>query len=350
MKNLLFLLSVLFLLGSCISDGKKTSKTQTSSVKQTKNSQKPPNPKQKVGTNNYNALVKRTHKFADNLDFDLAYMRKNGLPDKKHLSEFLGLYLKLHKAVKSKEDKVKINHRIEPFYQETLKPAYHNMSTVDDKLFKKNSMSYMRIVWLLDQLGFDISIHKKELAKIQTRMDNHMKKRGEWQRAIFDWYYDYFKLKKPFVLKNAKNLKGSIATKKEISFYDRKNAYVLTHFVFAAYDYGNKITQTRFNNDDLNYLKEILPQLITKFEFKKNDDLVGELLACQVLIGDTQSNIFKSSFNRLMNRQNRDGSFGSYAKYKKKVGKDVEFRAYLHTTLVCFESFVEFEARKSVFN
>ena len=51
-----------------------------------------------------------------------------------------------------------------------------------------------------------------------------------------------------------------------------------------------------------------------------------------------------------MNRQNQDGSFGGYEKYRAKIGNDAEFRAYLHTTLVCFETFVEFEDRKSVFN
>ena len=50
-----------------------------------------------------------------------------------------------------------------------------------------------------------------------------------------------------------------------------------------------------------------------------------------------------------MRRQNQDGSFGAYENYRKKIGKDVAFRAYLHTTLVCFETFVEFEERKHVF-
>ena len=351
MKKILFVFSILFLFSSCTAETKtkKAPKNEVAKVATSAKQVKQPN-KRKVGANNYADLLNRSKKYADNLKFDLKYIRTQGLPDKKYLAEFLGLYLKLKKGLKSKSASEEIKKRLTPFYQETLQPSYHNMGQVDDKLFKKNSMSYMRIMWLLDQLGFDISLHKKELAKIQKRMDNHMVKRGPWQRAVFDWYYDYFKIAKPKALKNAKQLKGSIGTRKELNFYKRQQAYVLTHFVFAAYDYGNKITQDRFTKEDINYLKEILPQIIAKFELKRNDDLVGELLTCQVLIGDTKTSAFKKSYKRLMSRQNNDGSFGGYENYRKKVGDDAEFRAYLHTTLVCLETFVEFEERKSVFN
>jgi len=349
MKKVLFILSILFIFSSCIAETKQKTKP-VSKVENKKPKPKKNTNKRKVGNNSYPELLKRTKNYADNLEFNLEYIRKIGLPDKKHLAEFLGMYLKLNKALQSKKDKESIKQRLTPFYQETLKSSYHNMASVDDKLFKKNSMSYMRIMWLLDQLGFDIKLYKKELAKVQKRMDDHMGKRGAWQRAVFDWYYDYFKIAKPNALRNAKKLKGAIATKKELSFYNRQQAYVLTHFVFAAYDYGNKLTQTRFNKDDLNYLQQILPQIIAKFELKRNDDLVGELLTCQVLIGDTETAAFKKSYKRLMRRQNNDGSFGAYENYRKKVGDDVEFRSYLHTTLVCFETFVEFEDRRSVFN
>jgi len=348
MKKSLLLLSILFLFVNCVSETKKkpskviNTKSKATKVKHSN--------KRKVGKNTYDALVKRTKNYADHLEFNLEYIRKKGLADKKHLAEFLGLYWKLNKALKSPQAKAEIKKRLDPFYKETLKPSFHNMATVDDKLFKKNSMSYMRILWLLQELGYDTTLYKKELAKVQKRMDDHMKIRGEWQKAVFDKYYDFFKIKKPAVLKNAKKLKGAIGQRQKLNFYNRSNAYVLTHFVFAAYDYGNKTTQNRFTKEDIDYLKEILPQIIAKFELKANDDLVGELLTCQVLIGDTSSPKFKKSYNRLMSRQNQDGSFGGYEKYRKKVGNDAEFRAYLHTTLVCLETFVEFEDRKSVFN
>lgn len=346
MKKIIALFIVLLVFTNCVSETKKANNTKPQKV--VNNSKKNiTNKKTKVGKNTYSALIKRTQNYANNLKFDLAYIRNKGLADKKYLAEFLGLYWKLNKAFKNNNERVLIKKRLQPYYEETLKSRFHNMATVNDKLFKKNSMSYMRIMWLLQELGFDISFYENELAKVQKRMDDHMKIRGEWQKAVFDKYYDFFKIDKPRILTNAKKLKGAIGAKKPLNFYNRSQSYVLTHFIFAAYDYGNKTTQNRFNKKDITYLKEILPQIIAKFELKRNDDLVGELLTCQVLIGDTKTPEFKQSYKRLIRRQNIDGSFGGYEKYRKKIGDDAEFRAYLHTTLVCLETFVEFEERKN---
>jgi hypothetical protein len=239
-----------------------------------------------------------------------------------------------------------IDTHLKSIYIEIGKSTFHNMATVNDKLFKKNSMSYMRIMWLLEQLDYDLTSYKMEFNKIKIRMDKHMTVRGEWQRAVFDGYYDFFKLTKPTVLKHAKSLKGPISYQKPIEFYNRSQAYIITHFVFAAYDYGNKITQTRFTKSDINYLEKILPQIIKKFEAKRNDDIVGELLTCLVLINKSDTQLFKKSYNRLISRQNKDGSFGAYERARSKYGSDLEFRYYLHTTLVDIELFIEKEFRK----
>ncbi|MCF6351189.1 MAG: hypothetical protein L3J23_09230 [Flavobacteriaceae bacterium] len=343
MKKILLILSVLILI-SCKTETKKITKVKSNTISKVKITSE--DDKSKVGKNTYEEALKRTHKFATELNFDIDYIRKKGLADKKFLAEYLGLFLKLKKASKTDIEKENINQKIIPFYQKTKEPNFHNMAKVPDKLFKKNSMSYMRVLWLLDELEFDTNFYKKELAKIQTRMDNHMKVRGEWQKAVFDKYYDYFKIKKPITLKYAHKLKGPISYERPLSFYNRSKAYILTHFVFAAYDYGNKTTQTRFTKSEMNYLTNILPQIITKFETQNNDDLVSELLTCLVLINKDETPAFNKSYNRLLNRQNKDGSFGNYEKYRKKIGSDVEFRQYLHTTLVSIEMFIEHNFRK----
>jgi hypothetical protein len=342
MKNVIILF-VLLILSSCVIEPKKVTKSTKKSTAKVKVLGQ--NDKQKVKKNTYDALIKRTQNFAYDLNFNLDYIRKKGLPDKKYLAEYIGLFLKLKKAAATPAEKEKLKQKITPIYKKTLLPDYHNMAKVDDKLFKKNSMSYMRIMWLLQELDFDISLHKKELEKVQKRMDDHMKVRGEWQKAVFDKYYDFFKIKKPIILKYAHKLKGAIGYQRPASFYDRTQAYILTHFVFAAYDYGNKTTQTRFTKSDIDYLGGILPQLISKFEAINNDDLVGELLTCLVLIKKDKTASFKKSYHRLLNRQNNDGSFGNYEKYRNKIGSDVEFRQYLHTTLVDVEMFIEHKVR-----
>ena len=73
---------------------------------------------------------------------------------------------------------------------------------------------------------------------------------------------------------------------------------------------------------------------------------MAELLTCLIFIDDTKTKSFKTSYKRLLSRQNNDGSFGSYERTRKKIGSDVEFRQYMHTTLVALETLVEFEDRK----
>ncbi len=346
MNKIIYFLAILAF-SSCISEPKKKKIVKKNSNK-TVTTSKSRNLKQKVGNSNtYKKALKRTKKYAYTLKFDLDYIRKKGLPDKKHLAEYLGLFLKLKKASTSEAEKQEIIAKVKPLYDKIQEPAFHNMAEVSDKLFKKNSMSYMRIMWLLKELNFDISAYKKEFDKIKKRMDAHMKVRGEWQRAVFEKYYNFFKLKKPIELKYAKKLKGPIAYQKPLEFYDRTQSYILTHFIFAAYDYGNKTTQNRFSKSDLDYLAEILPKIIQKFELKNDDDLVGELLTCLVLIGKTEAPSFKQSYRRLLYRQNIDGSFGLYERGRKKFGNDIEFRYYLHTTLVDMELFIEKNYREN---
>lgn len=343
-KNMTIILCVMLLI-SCISEPKKnTNKTTKKETVAKVKIQSKTNKKGKVGKNTYEEALKRTNDFANNLNFDMEYIRNKGLGEKKFLAEYIGLFSKLYK-VASEEEKLKIKQKIKPFYEETLKAKYHNMAKVDDKLFKKNSMSYMRILWLLNELDFDTSFYRKELVKVQKRMDDHMSKRGEWQKAVFEKYYTFFKIEKPTLIKYANKFKGPITYRRPLSFYDRTKAYNLTHFVFVAYDYGNKITQTRFSKKDIDYLATILPQLIANFEAKGNDDIVGELLTCLVLVDKTATASFKKSYQRLLNRQNNDGSFGSYERLRKKYKNDVEFRAYLHTTLVDIELFIEYDFR-----
>lgn len=346
LKKTIYLL-ILILSTSCISGQKKQVKKPKNVSKTVNTSHKQYLKKQKVGKNTVEQAVNRTKNFANNLHFDLDYIRNKGLADKKFLAEYLGLFLKLKKYYHNTKTDKEITAKLKPVFLKINQKEFHNMASVNDKLFKKNSMSYMRIMWLLDQLGYDISDYKKAFFKIKKRLDDQMKIRGEWQRAVFSKYYDYFKLQKPIELKYAQKLKGPVDYRKPIAYYNQSNAYVLTHFIFAAYDYGNALTQNRFDKEDLKYISDILPQIIKKFEAKNNDDLVGELLTCQVLTRQTNTAEFKQSFNRLLSRQNQDGSFGNYEKYRKKIGNDIEFRAYLHTTLVAIETFIEDAYRKN---
>jgi DNA relaxase NicK len=110
------------------------------------------------------------------------------------------------------------------------------MAIVDDKLFKKNSMSYLRVMWLLKQLDFDISHYQKEVKRIMGRMNAHLAQRGAWQKEVFKEYYKDFGYQLPPVLKT--NLIDNGVIKKQLAFnkYKKNDAYSFTHFVFAGFE------------------------------------------------------------------------------------------------------------------
>jgi hypothetical protein len=290
-------------------------------------------------------LVAKTkaHNWISNLKFDLDYIQKKKLGDKKFLAEYLGFYWKLFKSEKDKLAKEQILKQVQPYYNFTLKDEYHNMQDIDDKLFKKNSMSYLRVMWLLDELGFDISKYRQEVDRIKPRLDLHLKIRGNWQKEVFKEYYSFFDMKMPKTLQMTKINNGVIAKQLAFEKYDRNKAYNFTHFVFAAFEYGNKTTQSRFNTSDIAYIKEILPKFTYHYRMvKPNIDLLGEFVTCMVFMGFTDTVEFQKSYNYLLLHQNDNGSWGSYEKARAKIGNDIDFRAYLHTTLVVLEALIEY--------
>jgi len=294
-------------------------------------------------TSTYQTAKANAYHWTTQLDFNMDYIVSKKLADKKHLAELLGLYWKLHKATDDDGLKKEIKDQVQPLYNYILKPKYHNMSLVSDKLFKKNSMSYLRVMWLFQRLDFDISTYQKEVKKIMPRMNTHLKIRGTWQKEVFKEYYTFFNYKMPNVLKLSKPTNGVIDQKHSFEKYDKAATYKLTHFVFAAFEYGNKTTQNRFDSDDLAYLNELLPKLTQKYRSgTPNIDLLGELFTCMVYLNNTNTTEVETTYQYLLTHQNKNGSWGLYEKHRKRLGKDVDIRAYLHTTLVVLEGLIAY--------
>jgi len=291
----------------------------------------------------YSETRKKTVNWINHHKLDLAYIRKKKLGEKKFLAEFLGLHWKLYKSTHDKAIKKALKLRVEPYYNSIQESAYHNMESLDDKLFKKNSMSYLRVMWLFKEMDFDISHYQKEFNKVKKRMSTHLKTRGNWQKEVFKEYYEYFKFEMPQILKNTKTNNGIIDTQLPFERYNKSKAYNFTHFVFAGFEYGNKTTQTRFDQKDILYIKNILPKF-TKYyrETKPNIDLLGEFVTCMVYMGFTQTEEFKKSYQYILDNQNENGTWGHYERYRKKIGSDVVFRVYQHTTLVNLEAILEY--------
>ena len=192
-------------------------------------------------------------------------------------------------------------------------------------------------------MDFDITHYLKEFNKIKGRMGAHLKSRGKWQKEVFKFYYTYFGFKMPKILKDTKLNNGVIDAELAFDKYTKNKAYNFTHFVFAGFDYGNKTTQNRFSKKNIAYIKKILPEFTMYYrEVKPNIDLLGEFVTCMVFMGFTDSDEFKKSYQYILDNQNTNGTWGNYEKRRKKIGSDVEFKAYQHTTLVVLEALIEY--------
>jgi len=277
--------------------------------------------------------VQKAKAWLDTLNIDLQAIANKGYGDKKRLSELLGAYWVLHRYSTNIEQE-KIQKHIEPFYQYTQTKQYLNLLTQNDKLFKKNSMSYFRIMWLFKEMNFDISHLLKEFKNIQPRMDAHLAQRGDWQKSMFARYYDIFELTKPSSIAHTERLTGIIGKERPLTKYKRMHSYMLTHQIFVAFDYGNKTTQTRFNEKELKYLRRKLPLIVKHYHAKENWDLVAELLTCMIYLNQAHNKAFKSAYNALLDAQNENGTWGDYEKLRPKYGEFTDSKYYLHTTEV----------------
>jgi hypothetical protein len=285
--------------------------------------------------------IKRAKEWLDRLYLNLDLIAKYGYGDKKRLSELLGAYWMLYRYSTPKEQE-QIRKRVEPFYAYTKKEKYLNLASLDAKLFKKNSMSYLRIMWLLREMHYDIThlmdyFHKH----LKTKMDAHLVQRGPWQKSMFARYYEFFNLEKPPVIQKTSHLKGLIGARLKIEKYKIRNSYALTHQIYVAYDYGATKKQTRFSEEDMKYIKPTLLGLAQYYRQRKSWDIHAEIVQCLIYVGETKHKEFTKSYNALLNAQNYNGSWGSYDHLKKQYGNFVDSKYYLHTTGVALSAIVE---------
>jgi len=284
--------------------------------------------------------IQNATKWLNNLTIDIEQIAAKGYGDKKRLSEALGTYWMIHKY-SNKSTQASIEKRVTSLYEYTRKPQYLNLLSQNDALFKKNSMSYLRIMWLLREMNFDISHLKTQFKKLKPRMDSHLKARGPWQKSMFAHYYDMFGFTKPTSIVNTQNMTGLIGEERPLKKYKRMHAYMLTHQVFVAFDYGHKKIQTRFNEKELKYLRSKLPLIVKHYQAKRNWDLVAELLSCMIYLDLTQHKYFQSAYEALIYAQNDNGSWGDYERLRPKYGKNTEIKYYLHTTGVALATLLE---------
>jgi hypothetical protein len=224
-------------------------------------------------------------------------------------------------------------------------PAYHNMLSCDAREFRQNSMSYLRVMWLMEHAGLDTSTYGEALKAAKHRFDEDLSARGPWQQAMFARYYDDFGLEKPPALLSDHAELGVIRRRLPVEQYDRLQGYQLTHEILVAYDYGYAEAQETFTADDIAYLREVLPALIDQQIGRDDPDLLSELLTGMALLGWRDHPAAKRGVDYLLQHQNANGTWGDYEAERARIGELVDQYLYLHTTLAGIQALLELYER-----
>lgn len=286
------------------------------------------------------------------LDVDPQLLGQRGIKGKKKLGEYLeAMKVLLRDTHISPEDDKELRGRLQTVLDAALTEDYHNMRTCGDKEFKENSMSYLRVMQTLQSIGIDrfYREYKKQLLLAKPRLDASMEKRGSRARDAFRQYYLQFDIDLPDALlpdfdemdETTASASPNGVIKKRVLEMTRENAYRVTHEIFEAFDYGEKHYQDSFNEKDLIYLENILPQLAKGLAEHQDWDLVAEIISCMNYLQLQVAPEFTESVRLLLSAQNADGTWGNYEDSRGRYGDFVDHQLYLHTTMAALRALEE---------
>jgi hypothetical protein len=288
----------------------------------------------------YRRAELRARAWLDALEVDSVELTKHGVTGKKKLGEILGVYSVFY-GYATGEDEHAIQKRARELARQTERSEYHNLQTCSDGEFRKNSMSYLRVMKLMQQFGFDISRYWSEVDAVKARLDGHLEQRGAWQRDMFARYYDHFGLAKPPLLDPGAQDGGILAERKPAARLDWRDTYRVTHAVFVAYDYGTRRSPDSLSDEDLEYLRELIPRLLADATASRDPDLGGELLLAATYLSFNKDPAYPAAAKQLLATQNSDGSWGDDERYRSRYGPYLDQRNYLHTTGVVLKALAE---------
>lgn len=281
----------------------------------------------------YKTAIQRAKTWVDNLEIDPMELRAHRVKGKKKLAECLDFYIRLW-SIASPEEKTLLMTEMKKRAAITYEPRYHDMGIINNRQFKEDATSYLRVAFLMDRNGMDTTRYREEIKKILPRLNAHMVIRGTDQRMAFHLYYQHFGLAEPFSLKSAFKAGVIAARKKPADFQHKMDVYSLTHEIFVPYQFGNKLDARFFSNEDKTYLRHALDILTQHYIKLNNPDVVGELSSCLSYLQLTDLPVYRQALSYLLNRQQADGKWGNYESYRLFYGRYADQGFYLHTTLV----------------
>jgi len=280
----------------------------------------------------YEAAKEKARAWLDGVKVDPAELRANNIKGKKKLVEQLDAYRRLWVVAKPAEKAVLLE-RFKQVAAVAYEDGYHDMGSNSDEWFKQDATSYLRAAVLMERMGLDTKRYREEIKKIHPRLNAQMDRRGPHQQRVFHWYYATFGLEEPFPLADALQ-KGVIATRIDPATMTSAQMYELTHEVYALYEYGDVLDIDPFDEADKAYLHATLPALVDRLIQAHDPDLMGEVVECLHYLRFQQLPAYLAGVKFLLETQNADGSWGHYARERKKLGDFVKQGFELHTTLV----------------
>lgn len=285
----------------------------------------------------YEQAIARARSWLDALRVDPLELRQKGIKGKKKLVELIDAYVRLH-DIAPEAERPALLERIRAVAAPTYRPEYHDMQRIGDVPFKQDATSYLRAAYLLEHVGLETTLYRKEIAAIQPRLDAQMKRRGAHQRMAFHWYYQHFGLMEPFPLDQGYQ-QGVIASRRDpYEFADPMQVYALTHEIFVPYRFGEKLDADFFDEEEKSYLRHALDRLTVHYLMRNDPDLVSELVSCIRFLKLTDLPVYREALAYLLAAQLPDGKWGSYEHVRPRLGDYVEQGFYLHTTAVAIDA------------
>lgn len=289
----------------------------------------------------YRVVKSRARAWIDGLEVDPVELIDHGVKGKKKLGEVLEAYVHFRNATDDPQERAVIQQRVVELARHTDRPEYHNLQTAPGTEFNQNSMSYFRVLALMEEFGLDTSSYRLELDAVKVRMDEHLARRGQWQRAMFREYYERFGLERPPALANLTEATGVLAQRLPADQVSMVDGYRLSHQVFVAFDYGHRKVQDHLSADDLSYLRTVLPALLRRTQAAGDPDLLAEYVSCVTYFGWHDEPAYRDAVDALLFNQNANGTWGNYEQYRARMGTYVDQHLYLHTTMVAMRALIE---------
>ncbi len=288
----------------------------------------------------YRQALGRARAWIEALEINPVELRRHGIKGKKKVAEWLDAAMRLYEASEPSQQAA-LRARIERLSAMTRSPGYHDMARVPDRQFKEDSTSYLRTAYLLDRFGLDVALYRREIRKIQPRLDAHLVGRGVDQRMAFHEYYRHFGLAEPFPLQAAFR-SGVIAERRDAAWFLARpqELYRLTHEIFVPYEFGARLEADFFSAADKAYLRPLLAD-VTAWSLRRGDsDIAAELTSCLRYLGFTGEPVYMKALEFLLAGQRPEGCWGDYEALRPYYGDFINSGFYLHTTLVALDALV----------